>query len=179
MAQRKTKRSRKGPKKVKRVQAIQEAQESSSASRILEWNSKVPLPRTRPTRERRFPDRYGFPMSSPTPKAPKRNPKRRRIDEIKEQDLDEAQSTTSKSPSNRASDITDVDQLEKYNPAIYFKNTWVFESAVRDGDDEARSLQLQNLIDITQIKRTATHSGVIPLALKVEFTLHIFTTFCS
>jgi hypothetical protein len=171
MAQRKSKRSRKGPKKVQSVHDIEEA-------RILEWSSKVPLPR-KSTRDRRLPDRYGFPMSSPTPKAPKRNPKRRRIDEIKKQHLDEAQSTRSKSPSNRASDITDVDQLEKYNPAIYFKNTWVFEGAVRDGDDSARSLQLQNLIDITQIKRTATHSGVIPLALKVEFTLHMFTVFCS
>jgi hypothetical protein len=169
MAQRKSKRSRKGPKKVKRVQ---EAQESSSANRILEWNSKVPLPSTRPTRERRLPDRYGFPMSSPTPKAPKRRrteeqaPQLPRITELQEQDAQTSRSR-SKSPS-RATDITDVGDLEKYDPPIYFKSTWEFEAAVQGGD-KAISEELETLIQTTQIKRTATHSGVIPLALKVEF----------
>jgi hypothetical protein len=146
--------------------------ESSNTSRVLEWSLNVPLPR-RSTRERKLPNRYGFAMSNPTVKlAPKGNPNRR----FTSQDLDQAQSTRSKSPSNRASDITDVDELERYDPPIYFKPTCEFEGAVRDGDDEAISLQLQNLIDITQIKRTATHSGVIPLALKVEFTSHMFIT---
>jgi hypothetical protein len=182
MAHKKPKRSRKGPKEVKGVQTIQEAQGSSATSRILEWSSKVPLLR-RSKRERRLPDRYGFAtLSSTPPMASKRNPKRKRteeapqapqlarIAEIREQDQGQSPSISSKSPSNKASDITDVDQLEKYDPPIYFNNSWEFEGAVLDGDDEAISLQLRNLVKITQIKRTATHSGVIPLALKVDFS---------
>jgi hypothetical protein len=110
-----------------------------------------------------------------TPTAP-RNPKRRkteeqtpqlpRIAEIQEQDAQTSRSR-SKSPS-RATDITDVGDLEKYDPPIYFKSTREFEAAVESGD-KAISEELQTLIQTTQIKRTATHSGVIPLALKVEF----------
>jgi hypothetical protein len=110
---------------------VQEAPELSNTSRILDWSSNIMTS----TRKRKFLHRYGFPRSSPTPIASKTNPKRRRTEgrmEIREHDLDQVQSIRSKSPSNRVSVITDVDQLEKYDPPIYFKPTWEFEGA--DGD---------------------------------------------
>ena len=148
-------------KKVKRIDTIQD----ETTSRILEWCSNVPELK-RSDRKRGPPVRYGFEMSAPP------NPKRRRTDTqlpriaaLKEQDAQTSRSR-SKSPS-RASNITDVNQLGRYHPPIYFKTTWEFEASINE--DETISQQLQTLIQMTQIRRTPTHNGVIPLALKVEF----------
>jgi hypothetical protein len=152
---------RKGPNITKGKPTIQD-------SRVLGWEAG------RPKRVRKAPDRYGFPMATQTPP---RNSKRKRTSEPQlpritqlqgEDGQDESTSRSrSKSPS-RGTDITDVGDLGTFIPPIYFKSTWEFEAAVHGGDT-AISEELKTLILTTNILRTGTHIGVIPLGLKVEF----------
>lgn len=154
--------------------------EPSATDQVLEWRLNV-SPLRRSIRDRRPPNRYGFginAMPADDNKKRKRGHPSKRISEIREQEreLTPTSSSGRKSSSGRASNTTEVYQLEGYEPATCFLNTWEFEDEVNRAKDEVMTQELQDLINVTQIKRTRIHTGVIPLSLKVEVTCnHILT----